>query len=267
MATAVQRTDYDRLWSKQLKEFDHGRDGAAYWNRRSLTFDHGCQNSTYAQDLMSRMDLHPECSVLDVGCGCGAVAIPLARRVNRVTALDIAPIMLEKLRHRAAVAGLTNITTVNQDWNQVAIGRGIEQHNIVLLSRCVLAPLSQALHRINEAAVSACYVVWRAERSDGYEAEVAEAMGKEPSIYPDYSAICGILRCMGISASIEVFESTNHEEYATLEEAVLSIAKGAEIDDGQFARLLAVARNRLTKANGLYSSVHKAEWALVSWKK
>jgi SAM-dependent methyltransferase len=54
--------------------------------------------------------------VLDVGCGCGASTLELARAVGpsgRVTALDISGPMLAEGRARAAAAGIANV-----DWRQ-----------------------------------------------------------------------------------------------------------------------------------------------------
>lgn len=54
--------------------------------------------------------------VLDVGCGCGASTLELARAVGpagHVTALDISAPMLAEGRKRAEAAGITNI-----DWRQ-----------------------------------------------------------------------------------------------------------------------------------------------------
>jgi len=59
----------------------------------------------------------PDERVLDVGCGCGASTLDLARAVGpggHVTALDISGPMLAEGAVRAAAAGLANI-----DWRQV----------------------------------------------------------------------------------------------------------------------------------------------------
>lgn len=54
--------------------------------------------------------------VLDIGCGCGASTIDIARAVGpagQVTALDISGPMLEEARRRAETAGVANI-----EWEQ-----------------------------------------------------------------------------------------------------------------------------------------------------
>jgi SAM-dependent methyltransferase len=56
--------------------------------------------------------------VLDVACGPGGTALAAASLVGstgEVTAVDIAPQMLEIVRERAAAAGLTNVTLVEAD--------------------------------------------------------------------------------------------------------------------------------------------------------
>jgi SAM-dependent methyltransferase len=249
-----------------MKGFDHGQLAAEYWNRRSQTFHCSWRDSTYAGELMSRMELRPEYSVLDVGCGCGAMAIPLASKVNRVTALDISPVRLEKLLHKAAAGGLTNITTVNQDWNQAAIGKEIQKHDIVLVSRSVHALFFETLRKINLASNSACYITWRAERLDEFETELAEAMGKNLPLYPDYSVICEMLCELGIFPGTETFETESQEKYPSLQEALLSMARGTEINGRQYTNLLTIARKRLTRNDNHYSFSRKIKWVLISWK-
>jgi SAM-dependent methyltransferase len=62
------------------------------------------------------------CSVLDLGCGTGRVALHLARRGRRVTAVDRERQLLDTLAHRAAQRDL-EIETVCGDATEVDVGR------------------------------------------------------------------------------------------------------------------------------------------------
>ncbi len=52
---------------------------------------------------ISRIALEPNCKVLDVCTGTGAIAIGLAKRGAQVTAIDITEVMLEKAKAKAKV--------------------------------------------------------------------------------------------------------------------------------------------------------------------
>jgi precorrin-6B methylase 2 len=267
MLSIISQTDYDQIWSEQIRKFNHGVHVAEYWDRRSEHFHCSSQNSTYANELMKLMDLKPGYSVLDVGSGCGAVAIPLATKVKQVTALDISAVRLKKLLDKAEAAGVRNITIRNRDWDQIEIGKDIEKHDVVLLSRGIYTRLSETLQKINKAAKSVCYVTWRAERSDEFESEVAFAMDRGQLIYPDYSIIQDMLRQMGILARAEIFETDTIEYFADLENALLSMAHGAELNAQQCDNLLKIARKRLIQVNSHYLCLRRIKWVLISWEK
>lgn len=60
-------------------------------------------------------------SVLDVGCGCGSLALALAERVGpagRVVGLDVSESMLALAERRAREQGLTNVSFVRGDASQ-----------------------------------------------------------------------------------------------------------------------------------------------------
>jgi SAM-dependent methyltransferase len=59
-----------------------------------------------AEAYISRLNIAPGAHVLDVACGTGNTAIPLARGGARVTGVDIATNLLEQARERAAAEGL-----------------------------------------------------------------------------------------------------------------------------------------------------------------
>jgi SAM-dependent methyltransferase len=60
-----------------------------------------------ADDFIARLNIPAGSRVLDVACGTGNTALPLARAGCIVTGVDIAPNLLEQARERAAEAGLT----------------------------------------------------------------------------------------------------------------------------------------------------------------
>ena len=62
-----------------------------------------------AEAFVRRLDLPASITVLDVACGTGNLAIPLARQGCLVTGVDIAPNMLVQARERAAIDDLTAI--------------------------------------------------------------------------------------------------------------------------------------------------------------
>jgi len=59
-----------------------------------------------AEEFIARLGITPGAKVLDIACGTGNSAIPLARAGAVVTGVDIAPNLLEQARERAAAAGL-----------------------------------------------------------------------------------------------------------------------------------------------------------------
>lgn len=78
-------------------------------------------NVREAEAFVSRLDLPAGALVLDLACGTGNIAIPLARRGARVTGVDIAPNLLEQARERAAAEGL-NISFEEGDAEQLPYG-------------------------------------------------------------------------------------------------------------------------------------------------
>ena len=71
----------------------------------------GGRSSTGA--LLDAAGISGSSRVLDVGCGVGTTAIAIARRFGAsVTAVDIAPLMLERARANLQAAGVTDRVTV-----------------------------------------------------------------------------------------------------------------------------------------------------------
>ncbi|HUG16888.1 MAG TPA: methyltransferase domain-containing protein [Thermomicrobiales bacterium] len=66
-------------------------------------------NMALGEDALRRANLQPGMRMLDVAAGCGALSIPAARLGADVTAVDIAPAMIERLTARARDEQLANL--------------------------------------------------------------------------------------------------------------------------------------------------------------
>ena len=62
--------------------------------------------------LCQELGLAPDSTVVDVGAGTGQFAIAVAPACARVVAVDVSPVMLDRLRAKVSDAGLTNVEVV-----------------------------------------------------------------------------------------------------------------------------------------------------------
>jgi SAM-dependent methyltransferase len=87
---------------------------AAAYNAAADHFDDEALGlwAKYGGRTVERLAVQPGATVLDVGCGTGASAIPAAVQIGpkgKVIAVDLADRLLEIARHKAAAQGLNNI--------------------------------------------------------------------------------------------------------------------------------------------------------------
>ncbi|WP_122090109.1 class I SAM-dependent methyltransferase [Halalkalicoccus subterraneus] len=76
-------------------DYDESQDSEEYKACASLVIEHA--------------DPDPEDTVLDIGCGTGAIALALAPDAKRVVGRDISEGMMEKAREKAEQQGLDNV--------------------------------------------------------------------------------------------------------------------------------------------------------------
>jgi SAM-dependent methyltransferase len=99
-------------------------DQIEYWNQTSgprwvkLRRQLDGQIHNLGERALTVADVRENEHVLDIGCGCGATCLALARRVGpggSVLGVDISGVMLERGRERAREAGLDHVEFVNLD--------------------------------------------------------------------------------------------------------------------------------------------------------
>ncbi|PRR79491.1 class I SAM-dependent methyltransferase [Clostridium luticellarii] len=91
----------------------------------------------YTLNQINCLNITSEDTVLDIGCGPGRLAVPIAKRAKSVTALDAFESMLKICNENARDEGVCNIATRLGDWNSLVINKTIHKHDIVIASRSI----------------------------------------------------------------------------------------------------------------------------------
>jgi len=102
--------DFIAAWEASLRQRPNPRldpaEDRAFWQQHAAQYDARAGRDATATQSLALIErlLRPDDTLLDVGAGTGRFAIPLARQVRRVTALDQSAAMLDVLAQKAAQA-------------------------------------------------------------------------------------------------------------------------------------------------------------------
>jgi SAM-dependent methyltransferase len=222
--------DWNELWkaihASSPEHAARDRDPAAVWDKRAAAYRRATRGEKGATEQeLAVLDLRPEDTVLDVGAGTGRLAVPIARIVAHVTALDPSGGMLSILREQMAAAGLTNYSTVTMRWEDAIIGQDIEPHDVVIAAFSLgFYDLAAALEKLDAAALRAVYLFWHAGewRGPGEMALYRAVLGEEAAMrkgYPDYIYPVNILHDAGIYPNVRIYHAGKDTVYESVEEA------------------------------------------------
>ncbi|MFO8009333.1 MAG: class I SAM-dependent methyltransferase [Dehalococcoidia bacterium] len=260
-------TRWTDLWDLQMQQSHRKEDGGEFVERSRL-FATGNKHSNYSDELLSRINTSDRPSVLDIGCGDGAIAVRLARTASQVTALDSDPGLLIPLTQRVMAEGLTNVVFTHADWFDAEIGTTIDRHDIVLASRFRwMTPLETFIRKMDAAARERCYLTWIVERHD-VDSLIAELLGEESNPLPRHSILCNAIESIGISAATEIFESIERNRFESEEDALRDALRGHQIPDETLRKtIIDLVSSRLIYKDGYWYLNENTKWALIWWVK
>lgn len=126
--------DFVAAWAAAMRRRPSRRldpaEDRAFWQQYAAEYDGhagAAGTATRCLALLSSL-VGPNDTLLDVGAGTGRFALPLARHVRSVTALDQSAAMLDLLQRKASLHSITNIHCIEAEWPSAAV----EPHDVVL---------------------------------------------------------------------------------------------------------------------------------------
>ncbi len=269
----------DKDWNAEWMRLSDRREAvhdAAFWDRRARDFRGGDEASPYVAGFIEHLRLRPGESVLDVGCGSGALALPLARAGHDVVAVDFSAGMLDVLRRRASADGLRNVKTIHAGWEDDWRAAGVGAADVVIASRSLdVRDLRAALEKLDEFARRRVCVTLPADGLFYPQLLAHEAVGRPYSRRGDQDTAVNVLRQMGIEAEVRFLEHASAGRYESPEAARESlrrvVAPADEREEKTLERYVAEHLLETAGADGRREWRLEPEisvrWAFLAWDK
>jgi SAM-dependent methyltransferase len=201
----LEKIDFAKMYKEHKASTHYKGKNSDDWDEKSKELAPSMQNSPYVEDFLSRMDIKGDEVVLDIGCGPGTLAIPLAKRVKQVIAIDFSAKMLQELEAYAAKEGITNIKTYllgwEDDWSI------LPQVDISVASRSLeVDEIDKALTKMTAQTNKTCYVTYMAGGSY-VDMEILDFIGKKIITKPDFWYIPILLYKEGYFPYVDYIET------------------------------------------------------------
>lgn len=263
---------WKKWWEERMENSSWSKKSVKVWDKRAPYFYQNSKEkqSAYIKQLLGKLSLKRDMSLLDMGCGPGTLTIPLAKKVKKVTALDISEEMLKYVRKEAKDNSLTNIDYIHRSWEETEIGKHILPHDIVIASRSFPEkdPL-QSIKKLDQIARKAVYItMWvNHDENENFYRDTYNYIGKKYTAAPDYIFVYNMLYKLGIFAHLEFLEYKDTNIYQNQEEMLNDwLWRIHPESDGQKQLLKKYLQKRFSWKDQLKMELN-CKWALIWWEK
>ncbi len=261
--TTILDIDFGRLYREHLAASGGREKPPEAWDTRAASLSREANGSPYVDEFVRRMDFSDCTTLLDVGCGPGAIALAVAPRLTRVWGLDYSQGMLNALVENAAARGLCNVEPVLRSWDDD--WSDVPACDLVVASRSTLVrDMADALARLDGKAKRRVYLT-SLVGGRFVRADVLQALGRECPALPDYIYILNLLHRMGRQPRLDYIRSERRRPVASDLEALfqhVAFSLG-ELSAEEKERLAAWYRADPERARLVDAP---RCWAFVSWE-
>ncbi len=225
------KIDWNDIWKELMtnqQRLDKSGDKNGHWNKKENAerfWKRTQENSEKTDSTLNELPLTPESRVLDIGSGPGRLAIPIAKKVSHVTAVEPAAGMMEILKENTKQQGIDNISCVSKRWEDIDVENDIDApYDVVIASFSLGMPdIKEAIQKMLQASSKYVYLYWFAGTTPWEEHSIAlwpSLYGKNYVPGPKCDVLYNLLYNMGIYPDVHVFSMDYTNYFSSVDEAM-----------------------------------------------
>ena len=235
----------------------------AAWDARARDMNKAVTNSLYVQEFVGRMNLEGCDSLLDMGCGTGAIGLTLAPRLKRVVGVDYSRGMLAEFTHNAQTSGIAYAEVIQRAWEDD--WQDLPVCDVVVASRSTtVMDMADALQKLDSKARKRVYLT-NLVGGSFIDRGLLIAIGRQGKTFPDYIYILNILYQMGRQPRLDYIEARGRlagtESFAEfLAKATFSLGELTLDEQARMADWYYADAERASRGGEGF------KWAFISWE-
>lgn len=214
-------TDWNEEWIA-LQKFRKHTDSADYWDERSKTFSTKDHPNSYVESFLELSGIKPHETVFDMGCGTGAISIPLGEKGHKVVAADFSQGMLDIMQKGLDEKGIKTVfpkkMSWEDDWEQFGVREGMT--DIAVASRSIATSnIKDSLLRLSSIARRRACITLSTGTNPRINYSMLSDLGLAHSLDHDYIYAFNILVHEGYLPEVSYIVSKRKETFDDFGEA------------------------------------------------
>jgi SAM-dependent methyltransferase len=220
--------------------------------------------------ITSKLTIDSNTTILDIGAGTGALAIPLSKMVKHVTAVEPSDEMLSCLKVNMLEEKIANIDVINKRWEDVIPYEDFDKHDVLIASYSLSMPdIKAALLKMDMLAKKYIWLFTFVGNPQWDYGRLWPALyGEQYYVGPDYIYIYNVLYDMRIYANINIVDFDYVQCFSSLDAAIEFWKSNLNVTTEQDEAIIrSYLVERLINENGLYWSKYHMKSAMIWWEK